>query len=159
MSYEIVWEKYEEAIRRHLRNELVDEYVDILHQRSYRHDDDDDDDYGFGDDDFAFIGPQPMMMNPVPLSPHIQSAMSLCQTFDCWLGHTNFDIDKEFFEQVNKVPGVEGLKLFSRYRFLIGIGKAFQARSVMGQINQLIGEKNNDSADTTDETGATEGII
>ena len=45
--------------------------------------------------------------------------------FDCWIGHTNFEITYPIQDSIEKIEGVEMLVILSRYRFLIGIGKLF----------------------------------
>ena len=55
-----------------------------------------------------------------PLRPSIM--------FDCWIGHTNFDITNEVKQLIEKTPGIEAFRVMSRYRFFIGIGKLFKFR-------------------------------
>jgi hypothetical protein len=60
------------------------------------------------------------------------------QEFDCWMGHTNFDITPKIKEQLNKIQGVEVLKICSRYRFFIGVGKMFSFTDVRKNIEKDI---------------------
>ena len=65
--------------------------------------------------------------------------------FDCWIGHTNFDITKKELDILNKIDGVESLKVMTRYRFFIGIGKLFDFSSVRSDIQKkLLIDKNID---------------
>ena len=59
--------------------------------------------------------------------------------FDCWIGHTNFDITYEIAELLENVPGVEVFKVLSRYRFFIGVGKLFEFRTVRQNIQDFTG--------------------
>lgn len=58
--------------------------------------------------------------------------------FNFWTGHTNFDITKKIAELLQSVPGVETLDVFTRYRFRISFGKAFDERQIINQINETI---------------------
>ena len=71
---------------------------------------------------------------PEDLSNEIQ----MISNFDCWLGHTNFNITKSVKERLENVRGVEVLKICSRYRFFIGIGKMFQFSDVRKDIEETI---------------------
>ena len=50
--------------------------------------------------------------------------------FDCWVGHTNFNLSKKIASELEKIEGVELLRICSRYRFFIGIGKMFDFKAV-----------------------------
>lgn len=54
--------------------------------------------------------------------------------FDCWIGHTNFEITQEIKHLIETTPGIEAFKIMSRYRFFIGVGKLFKFRDVREQI-------------------------
>ncbi len=45
--------------------------------------------------------------------------------FDCWMGHTNFEITHSLKSTIEKIPGVELLSILGRYRFFVGIGRLF----------------------------------
>lgn len=64
--------------------------------------------------------------------------------FNFWMGHTNFDISKKIAQIIERTDGVETLDIFTRYRFRISIGKAFNDSETMRNINKTIyGELNN----------------
>ena len=69
---------------------------------------------------------------PEDLSNEIQ----MISNFDCWLGHTNFNITKSVKERLENVRGVEVLKICSRYRFFIGIGRMFDFSEVRKEIEE-----------------------
>ena len=58
--------------------------------------------------------------------------------FNFWMGHTNFDISKSIVNIIEKIDGVETLDVFTRYRFRIAIGKAFDDSQIMRNINKKI---------------------
>lgn len=58
--------------------------------------------------------------------------------FNFWVGHTNFSITQNIVEKLQNINGVETLDIFTRYRFRISFGKAFNEREVIDSINQFI---------------------
>ena len=72
------------------------------------------------------------------MSEEIAQDAALASNFDCWVGHTNFDITPDTFNMLNQVEGVELLKIVSRYRFFIGIGKMFKFKNVREDLESQI---------------------
>lgn len=60
------------------------------------------------------------------------------EIFNFWTGHSNFAIIKPVAQIIENTPGVETLNIFTKYRFRIGVGKAFDDSTVMRQINQNV---------------------
>lgn len=73
-------------------------------------------------------------MGIIPLNEHTASG----KIFNFWTGHTNFNITKGVFTILDNAEGVETLDIFTRYRFRVGIGKAFTDSVVMNNIQQLV---------------------
>ena len=61
--------------------------------------------------------------------------------FDCWIGHTNFNLKNSIKNKLNEVDGIEVLNIISRYRFFIGIGKMFKFTEVRKDIEKTICSK------------------
>ena len=74
----------------------------------------------------------------LPISKELMDDMAMLSNFDCWIGHANFDITKEIKSKLNKTEGVELLKVLSRYRFFVGIGKMFDFKEVRKNIEKNI---------------------
>ena len=75
----------------------------------------------------------------IGMSDDIAQDAALAANFNCWVGHTNFDITTNTLNTLDKVEGVELLKIVSRYRFFIGIGKMFHFKNVRKDLeNQLL---------------------
>jgi hypothetical protein len=72
------------------------------------------------------------------VSESLMNEISLTSTFDCWVGHTNFNITKDVAKKINKSEGVEALKICSRYRFFIGVGRMFEFKNVRKNIEQIL---------------------
>lgn len=58
--------------------------------------------------------------------------------WDCWVGHTNFDITKGILDIIEEVPGVEALRAMGRYTFFIGVAKLFLISEVRKSIEQAL---------------------
>lgn len=77
------------------------------------------------------------IITPMGIVPYNENT-SADNIFNFWVGHTNFDISQNVANKIENTPGVEILDIFTRYRFRIGIGKAFKDRIVMHNIQRVI---------------------
>jgi hypothetical protein len=98
---------------------------------------------GTEDNDFeeglgAFFEKIPKLVNTPMGVYQVDDNMSPFKHFDCWIGHTNFDITPFVKTQIELMPGVEALIILTRYRFFIGIGKLFSFRNVRVGIEQSV---------------------
>lgn len=59
------------------------------------------------------------------------------QQLNYWIGNTNFDITEDVKHKIVQFPGVEIWDVFSRYRFRICVGATFNAKKVIGGINEM----------------------
>ena len=75
------------------------------------------------------------MMN---ITESLANEISLATNFDCWIGHTNFNLTEQLKDQLDNIEGVEMLKIYSRYRFLVGVGRMFDFSEVRKNIEKLI---------------------
>jgi hypothetical protein len=73
-------------------------------------------------------------MGMIPLNDNTASN----KIFNFWVGHTNFDITHHIGRIIELTDGVETLDIFTRYRFRIAVGKAFDDSIVMRQINSRV---------------------
>jgi hypothetical protein len=73
-------------------------------------------------------------MGIIPYNEHTDCT----KIFNFWVGHTNFDISKNVASSIESIDGVETLDVFTRYRFRVAFGKAFNDRDVMNEINNTI---------------------
>ena len=61
-----------------------------------------------------------------------------------WVGHCNFDITESIKEKIELIEGVEVLRIWTRYRFWLGIGNLFDDYEVQLNIeNALLKNKKN----------------
>ena len=84
----------------------------------------------------AINGPVKIISTPMGLIP-IDSNMTN-KLFNFWTGHTNFDITKKIKDTIESTEGVETLEIYTRYRFRVGVGKAFNDSDVMRRINKNV---------------------
>lgn len=72
-------------------------------------------------------------MGIIPYNEHTDCT----KIFNFWIGHSNFDLTQDIVDKIQIVEGVETLDIFTRYRFRISFGKAFNDRDVINNINNL----------------------
>jgi hypothetical protein len=114
-------------------------------------DSDSDDVYNEEDDVVELMGYEDMQI------PQVNTPLGVFTPYDnmrpnkmfeyCWIGHTNFDICASDVLKLNKVVGVEALRIMSRYRFFIGIGKSFGFASVRNDIQEVLCKREDDKPD------------
>ena len=68
----------------------------------------------------------------------VDSRLKPSDRWDCWMGYTNFGITEDIQSKMQKVDGVDALKVMSRYSFCIGVGKLFQFSQVRKEIENAI---------------------
>lgn len=70
----------------------------------------------------------------IPINENTASS----EIFNFWTGHTNFALTRDIGEIIESTDGVETLNIFTKYRFRISIGKAFNDSLIMRNINNNI---------------------
>jgi hypothetical protein len=140
----IGWQKYEDYIEKQLSCPILQNILqnmfpseeDLIEDTS---DDEDDESYSDMDEDSSKKNPlSSFIQKMLPLTPQVIDDISMLSNFDCWIGHTNFNITPKIRDQLNKVEGVEILKIFSRYRFFVGIGQMFDFQDVRHYIESKV---------------------
>ena len=128
----IGWQKYEDLIEKQMSSPLLKTIIQQMAVYAEEDDEEESEDYeemeAYKQSNVA--GNMPIL----PISKELMDDMAMLSNFDCWIGHTNFDITKEIKSILNKTEGVELLKVLSRYRFFVGIGKMFDFKEVCKKI-------------------------
>ena len=124
MSRKIGWQKYEDVIQSEMYSPMANILFDDLAS------DIDEDEYDEGRE-----APE---QEALFLPKNFYETISLMSRFDCWIGHTNFNITTSIKNKLNEVDGIEVLNVTSRYRFFIGIGKMFNFSDVRKNIEKAI---------------------
>jgi hypothetical protein len=136
VNKKIMWQKYENVIEDQINSPLLNV---IAGSMSNNNDNEinqllelDSDEEEYHDD--VSVSQKLLVTVPEDLSNEI----SLSANFDCWVGHANFNITESISNSLNKVKGVEVLKVCSRYRFFIGVGRMFDFADVRRGIEDEI---------------------
>jgi hypothetical protein len=128
----IVWEKWVDPYSQTVQDSIpTDEEEDL--EEEYLEDEEDVEEYGAVDK----LGKFRAIATPMGIIPINESTAS-GKIFNFWVGHTNFDVTNALALIIEETPGVETLDIFTRYRFRIGIGKAFHDSKVMRDINSRV---------------------
>ena len=81
--------------------------------------------------------PTRVIMTPMGIIPYTENTASN-KIFNFWVGHTNFNLNLPICRLIENAKGVETLDIFTRYRFRIGVGKLFDDKAVMRDINETV---------------------
>lgn len=131
MKYKIGWQKFEST----LEDQLSSPILQILMEKVADYTEHEE---NFDEEEYV---DQPQKRENVPLLPISEKLLediSLLSNFECWIGHTNFDITKDIKDTLDKTQGIEILKILSRYRFFIGVGKMFDFKNVRKNVENNI---------------------
>ena len=129
-SQNIGWQKYEDVLESRLNSPLVEALFSSI-AKTISEDND--------EEPFPHLDPleepkeDSVLIN---MGGDLSNEITLADSFDCWLGHTNFNLTEEIKDSLNKVDGIEVLKICSRYRFFVGIGKMFEFSDVRERIEK-----------------------
>ncbi len=141
LIYKIGWQKYEDYIDKQLSCPMLQNIIHNMISSELEDDEEEEDSEDSDDDSYLDSNekshiPSDTISKLMPLTPQIIEDISMLANFDCWIGHTNFDITPKVKDKLNKIPGIEILKIFSRYRFFVGIGQMFDFQNVRYDIEK-----------------------
>jgi hypothetical protein len=80
----------------------------------------------------------PVVITPLGMIP-LKSFNNPARTFNFWLGETNFSINTKVVDILQRIPGVEILDVFTRYKFRISVGNNFKSEEVRRNIEVALG--------------------
>ena len=139
----IGWQKYEDMIQTQLDSPFLDmisqKYAEMSMQGLEGMTDEQLEEWLETNEEPSDITPQMM----VPIDDKMMENINLANNFDCWMGHTNFNITEGIKDQLNETDGIEVLRVCSRHRFFIGVGRMFDFKEVRQKIEDILisGEK------------------
>jgi hypothetical protein len=139
-SKQIIWQKWADPFGSDIEDGIdFDPYVGDYEEDV---DDDDDDDDQINENiknNLPYLKREPIKViaTPMGIIPVNDNTMS-GKIFNFWVGHTNFNITNKIADIIEKTDGVETLNIFTRYRFRVGVGKAFDDSTIMRLINSRI---------------------
>ena len=134
----IGWQKYEDLLEQQINSPLIDMVAQaILNPMSANVEAEYLNEYEVEQEE-AYQQHESTEMGSVfaGMPEDLSNEIQMISNFDCWLVHTNFNITKSVKERLENVRGVEVLKICSRYRFFIGIGRMFDFSEVRKEIEE-----------------------
>jgi hypothetical protein len=144
INKKIGWQKYEEVLKSQISSSLLKEIIEEAKNLYSDKEDDIDSDLLEIEEDEAeyednYTDTNMSLSVPViSIPPTLMAEAAFANNFDCWIGHTNFNITEDIKNKLNTIDGVEVLKIMSRYRFFVGIGRMFDFKEVREQIENTI---------------------
>ena len=129
----IAWENWDSDV-------LEQEIIDNIHESEDFEEEE-------AEDALLFLGKIPKLVTTPTGIYQLHDKMNILNQFDCWMGHTNFDLTKSVEKIIESVEGVELLSIIGRYRFFIGIGKLFNFSDVRRTIESILCNSLADSYD------------
>jgi len=133
-EYTIIWQKWKDPFGE------KDDDIDIDEEYSNFFDEENEDEYldqKSKVDELLNNKQIKVIATPMGIVPINENTAS-GKIFNFWVGHTNFNVTKHIFKILENTDGIETLDVFTRYRFRIGIGKAFNDSAVMKNIQESI---------------------
>lgn len=126
----IGWQKYEDLLQNQIDSPFLDTIYNSLGQGEINEEYEERLEYGEDEPSSGqFL---------IPVNQSLMENIALATNFNCWMGHTNFNITEDIQDRLSKAQGVEILKVCSRYRFFIGVGKMFDFAEVRKVIEQSL---------------------
>lgn len=128
----IGWQKYEDVLENQLTSPILTQLITSM-MSNVKIQEKETEEYGEEEEEITSEA------NPfLSLSEDLLSDISMITNYDCWVGHANFDITPTIKHILDKVEGIEVLKICSRYRFFIGVGKMFNFKSVRKDLEKQL---------------------
>tara|TARA_A100001201_G_scaffold131914_1_gene118304 strand:+ start:794 stop:1216 length:423 start_codon:yes stop_codon:yes gene_type:complete len=133
----IGWQKYESVIEDQLTSPFLQDMLASLQPETTQ---EEEEYYSImkelqeNGQEVQFVDSSPQLNFP----EQFMNEISMLTNFDCWVGHTNFNLSKKIASELEKVEGVELLRICSRYRFFIGIGKMFDFKAVRKNLEKRL---------------------
>lgn len=124
----VIWEKWKDP----LGFEDQEDSLDHTHKNSYDEEDLEEEELVKTKRLKCHIINTPFGM--IPINENTAST----NIFNFWSGHTNFPITQTISDIIESTDGVETLNVFTKYRFRIAVGKAFNDSLVLRNINNNI---------------------
>lgn len=135
----IGWQKYEDYIEKQLSSPILTNIIQNIATTKGLLDDENEEDEEDEESYEIENSNNTNIVSPLmALTSQIVEDVAMLANFDCWMGHTNFDVTPSVKNILDKAPGVEMLKICSRYRFFIAIGKMFDFADVRKYVEDLL---------------------
>ena len=135
-KFKIGWQKYEDVIESQINSPIIEKIQQVVQAR-YDGVTNIEDLEGLDEETLAELELQQQLTSQpvmISLDDEMATEINIASNFDCWVAHTNFNLTEKIKNQLDKIEGVELLKIYSRYRFLVGVGRMFDFKDVRRKI-------------------------
>ena len=142
-KFKIGWQKYEDVIESQINSPIIEKIHEVVQAR-YDGVTNIEDLEGLDEETLAELELQQQLTSQpvmISLDDEMATEINIASNFDCWVAHTNFNLTEKIKNQLDRIEGVELLKVYSRYRFLVGIGRMFDFKDVRRKIESKICHK------------------
>jgi len=137
-THKIGWQKYEDVLESQINSPVIDKLYESLLKRSDEYEQIDQ----LTEEEIAELEihnmsqpNEPVMIN---IDENLAGEIALASNFECWVAHTNFNLTEKIKNELDSIEGIEVLRVFSRYRFLVGVGRMFDFSDVRKKIEGKI---------------------
>ena len=131
----IGWQKYEDVLERQVNSPVIDQLYRSVIAAALNEEDLQDIEEQLAQAEYE-EGEAGDMNTVFTLDKDFSAEILLATNYDCWIGHTNFDLTEGIKKTLNKITGIEVLKICSRYRFFIGVGRMFDFSDVRKTVEE-----------------------
>jgi len=148
IKQKIGWQKYEDMLEQQMQSPLLTSLYKTFYENIYEEEDITN---NFTEEEIEELMESQREHSPplhqtaattenvmIPVDDELVKSVNLIASFDCWMGYTNFNITEGIKDKLDSTEGIEVLKVLSRYRFFVGIGKMFDFKDVRRKIEQTI---------------------
>ena len=148
LKRKIGWQKYEDVIEGQMNSPVIDMISKSIANSKFLNSPDMSPTYEEEDQEDQEDQEELSQKVIVSVPDEITNEIHLMANFDCWMGHVNFNLTDKIKKQLSQQDGVEILKVCSRYRFFVGVGRMFNFRDVRQGIEKtLLGKDTNERQD------------
>lgn len=137
MKKKIGWQKYEDLLEKQMSSPMLQTIIKQMITLSDESEEEEVEEEEYEQELYTGVAGN-TQLPLLPISQQLMDDMAMLSNFECWIAHTNFDITKDIKNKLNKIQGIELLKICSRYRFFIGIGKMFDFKEVRKNVEKGI---------------------
>jgi len=137
-SQKIGWQKYEDVLDGQINCPLAQQLYQNVMENLNKDEDLFPSDADFADEEMMVQHEEVIEDIKVVLDKDFSKEILLATNYDCWMGYTNFDITPKIKNTLDEIAGVEIMRICTRYRFFIGIGKMFNFTEVREDIENKL---------------------
>lgn len=141
-TYKVGWQKYEDVIEEQISSPIVDQLYNAMIRKSEESIIEDLTEEELEQMERMIEQDMSQTNEMINIPEGLANEISLATNFDCWIAHTNFNLTESIKNELDQIEGVEMLKIFSRYRFLIGVGRMFNFSDVRQEIESIFKDNN-----------------